>query len=1067
VPFEDGTSFSLHIANSVKEEKSMENSKLKRVVALVLSAIMVFCLFVTANPASLVAASAAAEKDTSTTDEALEILDDDKWLEYKAKNSKYPNYKGENIVIDSDDLASPEKVEVVEYDGKQNVVFVPDTGSVSWKVNITESGLYAMDILYNYLGSDDTRAKATDIERTLRIDDEVPYTELRNLVFTKKWVDQLNKYVLKDGEMVKEKSNKNLSATIYDANGNAVKTFADEELPMAVYDANGNIVTIFYEKDGADNERRPVKVLEPEWTEYTLNDPTGNYSGEFYIYLEQGEHVITLEAQKEYMYVASITLRARESLMSYEEYKNMYKDKPKATTSVRLEAEYFTSTSSRTIYGQNDRSSAITSPQHPSYSWINDVGGRNGSYNWASIGQWIEWTFTVPESGMYVISTRFLQDALEGLYVSRRIYIDGEVPFEEANNLQFLFDKSWQGDTLNAGGEDLEFYFEKGEHTFRLEVNYGGLGDMVAELRDCVTRINAIYVKILTISGSSPDPYMDYFYYQRMPEEIQEMGQLAKRLTAVSEQMKAISGGESSSSTATVENVARVLEKMSKDSERQIAKNFAQLKSYIGNLGTWINNIGQQALIVDYFEIKPAGGEDPKGEGNFFVNAWYEICMFWYSFIRDNSSYGSAEGQEGVTTVDVWTTVSREYTQIIRTIIDQDFAKEYPNIAINLKLVTMGTLLPATLSGVGPDVMMDVTSSDCINYAVRGAVLDLSKYEGFNEMRYGNPETGVEAYFHESSWTPFTVALDSSEGEQAVFGIPEKQSFNVMFYRKDIFADLGLKVPNTWDEFNAIMPILVSQNYDIGMSHDIGVFNTFVYQHGGELYTNGGTTISFDEDVTLDAFTELCKFFTTYNFPLKFDAANRFRSGEMPMFIGDYITYYNQFTVFAPELKGLWGFTTVPGTVQEDGTVNKSIVTTMNSIVIMMDAADRGKDQLGFNFIKWWMSGDIQGQYANELVALLGPAGKYATANIHAFGDMSWTANELAEIENQFANLKGVPEMPGSYIIARNIEFAFLDVYNNDAVPSEALQDYTNTINAEFTRKREELDRKFFIPAKK
>ena len=522
--------------------------------------------------------------------------------------------------------------------------------------------------------------------------------------------------------------------------------------------------------------------------------------------------------------------------------------------------------------------------------------------------------------------------------------------------------------------------------------------------------------------------------------------------------MQAISGGESSSSTAAVENVARVLEKMAANSERQIAKNFGQLKSYIGNLGTWINNISQQALILDYFVIQPAGGELPKSEGNFFVNAWYEIQMFFYSFIRDNSSFGSVEGGDGITKVDVWTTVSREYTQIIRNIIDEDFAAVRPDIAINLKLVTAGTLLPATLSGVGPDVMMDVTSSDCINYAVRGAVLDLSGYDGFDE---------VQTYFHKSAWVPFTVSLGEKDGtgDIAVYGIPEKQSFNVMFYRKDVFAELGIQVPYTWDEFNAIMPILVSQNYDVGMSHDIGIFNTFIYQNGGSLYSNNGATISFDEDVTLDAFTQLCHFFTTYNFPLTFDAANRFRSGEMPMFIGDYINYYNQFTVFAPELKGLWGFTTVPGTVQEDGTVNKSIVTTMNSIVIMMDAADRGTDQAGFDFIKWWMSGDIQGQYANELVALLGPAGKYATANMDAFNDMSWTANELQEIHNQFANLKGVPEMPGSYIIARNVEFAFLDVYNNDAIPSEALQDYTNTINAEFTRKREELSREFYIPA--
>ena len=440
------------------------------------------------------------------------------------------------------------------------------------------------------------------------------------------------------------------------------------------------------------------------------------------------------------------------------------------------------------------------------------------------------------------------------------------------------------------------------------------------------------------------------------------------------------------------------------------------------------------------------------------MNAWYEIQMFFYSFIRDNSSFGDIEGGDGITKVDVWTTVSREYTQIIRNIIDEDFSRERPDIAINLKLVTAGTLLPATLSGVGPDVMMDVTSSDCINYAVRGAVLDLSDFDGFEE---------VQTYFHESAWVPFTVSLGEKDGtgDIAVYGIPEKQSFNVMFYRKDVFAELGIEVPNDWDEFNAIMPILVSQNYDVGMSHDIGIFNTFIYQNNGSLYSNNGSTISFDEDVTLDAFTQLCHFFTTYNFPLTFDAANRFRSGEMPMFIGDYITYYNQFTVFAPELKGLWGFTTVPGTVQEDGTVNKSIVTTMNSIVIMMDAADRGTAQAGFDFIKWWMSGDIQGQYANELVALLGPAGKYATANMDAFNEMSWTANELQEIHNQFANLKGVPEMPGSYIIARNVEFAFLDVYNNDAIPSEALQDYTNTINSEFARKREELSREFYIPA--
>ncbi len=1012
----------------------MENSKLTRVLALILSVLMVSGVFLSVGAADIVLTSTKNDEETSVANEALEILGDDKWSQYKEKYGSMPNYEGDDIVIDYEDIeALPEGGRVLAtLDGKQNVVYLPGEGTATWKVTVPASGLYAMDFSFYAISELDgvKVSKAADIERTLRINGEVPYTEVRNLRMTKIWIDSLT------GEQIER-------------------------------DTNGNIIDIVYDVDAAGNEKRPTKVEAPAWQAYTVSDPTGYYNGEFYFYLEAGENTISLEAQKEPVAIASITLRERKSLMTYEQYTAFHRDlghtiAPK-DVSVRLEAEYASATSSSTIYGQNDSTSAITSPQHASYSLINDIGGRNGSYNWSSVGQWIEWTISVPESGFYTINSRFLASALEGMFVSRRLYIDGEIPFEEANNLEFLYAKGWQGGAFTDGRKDengnlipFQFYLEKGEHTFKLEVNYGNLGGLVAEVRECVTRINEIYITILQISGTDPDPYMDYSYYKRIPDEIAEMNTLAKRLYAVSDQIMEISDGKSSSATATIENVARVLETMASNSERQIAKNFAALKSYIGNLGTWINNIGQQALILDYFVIQPAGGELPVGDGNFFQSAWFEIQKFFYSFIRDNSAMGSVEAGEGMTKIEVWTTVSREYAQIIRSIVDESFGRDYPDIAVNLKLVTAGTLLPATLSGVGPDVMMDVLSADCINYAVRGAVLDLSGYEGFDELK---------TYFHESAWVPVTVALDSPDGEVAVYGVPEKQNFSVMFYRKDIFASLGLSIPNTWDEFNAIMPKLVSKNYIIGMPRDANIFNMFVYQNGGELYKDGGTKISFDTDITLDAFTQLCTFFTTYRFPLTYDAANRFRSGEMPLFIGDYITFFNQFNIFAPEIKGLWGFTTVPGTVQEDGTVNKSVMATINSIVIMMDAADRGTDEAGFKFIKWWMGATVQGQYANELVALLGPAGKYATANLDAFNDMSWTASELKEIQNQFSNLQAVPEMPGSYIIARNIEFAFLNVYNNDYVPSEALQDYTNTINAEFQRKRDELKRKFYVPS--
>ena len=79
---------------------------------------------------------------------------------------------------------------------------------------------------------------------------------------------------------------------------------------------------------------------------------------------------------------------------------------------------------------------------------------------------------------------------------------------------------------------------------------------------------------------------------------------------------------------------------------------------------------------------------------------------------------------------------------------------------------------------------------------------------------------------------------------------------------------------------------------------------------------------------------------------------------------------------------------------------------------------------------------------------------------------MDWSARESKIIMNEiFPNIVGVPDMPGSYIISRYVNFAFLAAYNEKASPSDELLGYINLIDKEFERKREELSREFFIPA--
>jgi hypothetical protein len=108
-------------------------------------------------------------------------------------------------------------------------------------------------------------------------------------------------------------------------------------------------------------------------------------------------------------------------------------------------------------------------------------------------------------------------------------------------------------------------------------------------------------------------------------------------------------------------------------------------------------------------------------------------------------------------------------------------------------------------------------------------------------------------------------------------------------------------------------------------------------------------------------------------------------------------------------------------------------------------------------FMQWYLSADIQSAYGNEMVALLGPSAKQPTSNINALSNMAWSSEEYNNLFSQFKAVACTPEYPGSYIIGRYTNFAYLDVVNNDAEPVEELRSQIVDINVELTRKREEF----------
>jgi len=221
--------------------------------------------------------------------------------------------------------------------------------------------------------------------------------------------------------------------------------------------------------------------------------------------------------------------------------------------------------------------------------------------------------------------------------------------------------------------------------------------------------------------------------------------------------------------------------------------------------------------------------------------------------------------------------VAANYSRMVRSRDKKDTNGDYnvflTVIAVMCVAVAAGTLLPSILANQGPDVYLGLDQGSVINYAIRSAVLPVDGFGDFEE---------VSKSFNESAM--IVLAMDNSEGETHYYGLPEAQGFAMMFVRVDVLADLGIGIPQTWDDIMAAIPKLQAKNMQMGLTTD----NTIhLYQMGGELFADNGMRINLDSQVGLASFRKTCELFTKYGFPYTYDAANRFRTGEMPILIGD------------------------------------------------------------------------------------------------------------------------------------------------------------------------------------
>jgi len=164
--------------------------------------------------------------------------------------------------------------------------------------------------------------------------------------------------------------------------------------------------------------------------------------------------------------------------------------------------------------------------------------------------------------------------------------------------------------------------------------------------------------------------------------------------------------------------------------------------------------------------------------------------------------------------------------------------------------------------------------------------------------------------------------------------------------------------------------------------------------------------------------------------------------------------------VSAPEIRGLWDFTLIPGTeyTDENGEtyIDRSDFIT-GSATMMIATEDEELKQKAWEFMKWWAEPDTQVRFGREIEALLGSSARYATANRDAFSNLSWSYDDIKVLNAQWDETVGIREVPGGYYTGRHISNAIRKVINEKEDSRETIIDYSIKIDDEITKKRIEF----------
>ena len=789
--------------------------------------------------------------------------------------------------------------------------------------------------------------------------------------------------------------------------------------------------------DGLGNEFAAKQILYDGFYYALATDISQWTNDAYFVYLTAGTHAVSLLPVTGSFEIEYFSFAAKKEAEDYKKPsdKTEYYD----GENIIIEGEKANLKSSYWLASKPDNSTLDVTPNDAYKSLANYIGGGN----WKACGETITWKTPELEAGYYQLGFSYRQSAVLGAKVYRSLKIDGETPFKEAESIGFAYSYKWeQAYFADKDNNPYLIYLSEGVHELSLTVVPGDIAEIRDLLKTAIAELSDLYIDITMITGETVDIYRDYDLFAQIVDMKERLENISKMLKKASNQLKEITGEKSGSYVSVIDNMTQILDLMV-DNRYTAHRYKDSYYSKYTSLASVLYEMSAMPLDIDKMCLSPVGQEKPFKKANAFVKAWFSVEKFFVSFVQDYNNISGTEDSEE--TVTIWVNWGRDQAQVLNSLIQTSF-NEKTGIPVNVQIVN-ASIIQAILSGKGPDCLLQHSRSEPVNLAMRGVLYDLKNFDDLDQ---------VLTRFQDGAELPYYY-------KDGLYALPDTQSFYLMYYRTDIFEEMGLKVPTTWDEFEEVVKLLARNNLTAWMPNNtatstaqaniglgsINLFPTLLMQKNLDVYTPDGKSTNLSDSKVAVTFNEWTDLYTKLKLPRTLDFYNRFRTGTCPIGISTH-TMYTTLKAAAPEIDGLWNVALIPGTVLEDGTIN-NVSSGGGSSCAILKMSKNPKN--AWEFLKWWTDAETQLAYSNEVESVLGPTGRVSASTIEAFSNMEWDSSMKDTIIAAMNQVAEIPEYPGSYYVSRSIYQSFWNVVENNQNPKEMLLKYSEEADEEIARK--------------